>query len=473
MSVKFFGGVAIGAIVGGSIVYTSLNKKIKQQNIDAAERIEEHEKEVANILEARDEIISDYEKEIAELKKTVTVAVEANINAGVLCNNGIELYRRLLDPDMLADIADIDDGDYRDECLSVIDDVASTISAKISNVNFANISNNDLGIIMKEITDNMDDATDKIKDVIDTYQSEHEDEEDDDENEVTTITPGRVIVDCLDGTKKFFNAEPDDGFEIIDGSNPTDNEFCIDAQNIPELYKFMFDSIKDQLSYHYVAEIDGNTFERLIEDMTIIVTLSYVNDDSMDMVVTAVNAVVPFELFGESIGDKMYKIYSIEGGELDLANALDYFRSNHSDRGNEDRETNTDESSIKTEKPIKNEEEVVKPIQQLQFESPVSDDAIQFVIETVGYNRDSLMSFIGNLKVLMKVNSEAAESIYSAYSDIITEIQDLNNQGKLTDIELGKYYTSIKAIHTNMKKNYGSAIKSYKQSMREKAAANE
>jgi len=80
------------------------------------------------------------------------------------------------------------------------------------------------------------------------------------------------------------------------------------------------------------------------------------------------------------------------------------------------------------------------------------------------------VSFVGNLKILMIVNSEAGNAIYDAYKSTIEEIQILLYEDKLTTDEITNYYNSIRAIMANMKKNYGSSIKAYKHRMRDSAS---
>jgi hypothetical protein len=118
-----------------------------------------------------------------------------------------------------------------------------------------------------------------IKDIID-----YADDDDDDDDDIVpdqlnqTVSPKHVILLDINGKSTCFDADPDDGFEILDGSDPENNDYCFIAQNIPKLYRVLFDSIKDQLKSHYVYKIDSELFDELLEDMVITVSVSFVNE---------------------------------------------------------------------------------------------------------------------------------------------------------------------------------------------------
>ena len=469
MSIKYLGGIISGMCIGGGITYAILNKKIKnmsENNSDMVRLIKDFENKISEINNDHDNYQIDSADKISILEKSCH-------NAKMVCEQVSNSYKELLNPDMLADITIMDDVDHIDECLSAIEKATKSIHNLSTSINFDCISNTTCKTFINDTNDIMGITTDIISKSIKTYQDNfmnNDDDDEDDDEELKLVSPKRVIINSIRGTSKIFEAEPDDGFEIIDGSDPDNNDYCIDSKNIPALYNFLFASVVDQLSCHYVAEIDKETFNTLIEDMVITVSLSFINET--DVVITAVNAAVPFELFGESIDNNKYNIYTIHGGELELANVMDYFRSGCDSNNNKTSQNDSTKNSSITETENKKEEKKVVKTNydkvSIAFDSAISDDAVQFIVDTIGYNRESLVAFIGKLKILMKANPEAGEAIYNAYNAIFEEVQILIHDEKLTEEDIARCYNSIRAIYSNMKKNYSASIKSYKQTEREK-----
>ena len=100
---------------------------------------------------------------------------------------------------------------------------------------------------------------------------------------------------------------------------------------------------------------------------------------------------------------------------------------------------------------------------------PVTDDEIvSFFNKMIGFNSESLKSFVGKLHVLFKANTEAASSIATALDVIIEDIIDDYNSDTLTDSSKAVYSNSIRALITNMKKNYSADIKVYTQTHNKK-----
>lgn len=444
MSTKLFGGIAIGVTLTGCAAYFLYNKKIKD--------IKDHEKnleeEVSKINESlnirtteRDTIDSNFQK-----LKNKYLSLDTDNNKMIkLYSYLIGAYASIIDVDMLADIANLTDIDDRDECLSKIEKAINTLKEIEDDAN-ENLSKLNHKQLESRISTTINDMGKNIKDIIDLSEDDADDEDDD-----ITISPIKIIMKTLDGNTKIFDADPDDGFEVLDGSNPDENDYCIIAQNVPALYKFLFASIKDQLAYHYVSVINPDVFDALLEDMVITVSLSFINET--DAEVTSVNAVVPFELFTEELVDKKYKVYCVKEGELDIADAVRYFKTHNTDT---DKDLGTNFT--------KPEQQEVTEIKKIQFDisnAGLDDNTIQFLINTIGFNRDSLKSFFGKLKILMQTNPEAGESIKTAFIDIVTSINMKLVENELDEGAIIKATTSLKALILNMKKNYGSSLKSY------------
>ena len=64
---------------------------------------------------------------------------------------------------------------------------------------------------------------------------------------------------------------------------------------------------------------------------------------------------------------------------------------------------------------------------------------------------------------MRKVNSEASIAIEAVLADIINEIRAAISNNTLTDEEKARLSNSLRALITNMKKNYGAVIKAYTQ----------
>ena len=357
-----------------------------------------------------------------------------------------ESYYELLDPIMWTKIMAIQQIDDRDECLSEINNARNDIK-----------NSNDVD----EIDDIVINATNIINGIIKTAKDEpvHDDEDD---NDPVYIYPDKVIIDELYGNepKEFFIN--DKGLEVLDYDQDNDT-YMVYARG--KLYKFLFNSIKDQLSYHYLAEINKKSFDELMEELPIVVTVSFI-DDSMTMVVTdTTNMSIPFVMFGETNKNGECKIYTTrEEGLFDLDDARKYFRSDDSDHDTETQQNDIPEDSVNTE--IKKEEKIVVN-NHGEFDSPLSEEAVMFISETVGYNRDSLKGFTKQLDILMTINPDAGDAIYNAYNDIVMDILTA------TSIDADAYRGSIKALHNNMKTNYGAEIKAYKHKIKESSRNND
>lgn len=444
MNAKIFGGMVIGTILGGGLTYaicrkhhTDIESKYKAKVDSLAEELNMHKTTIATLQTETDGLYKECER---------SGLVERKVND--VYQQMVSAYQAIADVNMIADIANIKDIDVRDECLTSIEHANTKVTnlAKIcfnyvTDIDLLNDTSNKIDNIIKTMTDTIKTT------IIDYDQDDDDDDEDVDDNEIAlAISPKHIILKCLGGQDKIF--KPESGsFEVLDGSDPDENDFCILAENVKPLYDFLFMSIKNQLKSHYVSEIDLDTFDEIIDDMIITVSLAYINET--DTVITAVNAVVPFEIFGDSPLTEISKTYSINETLLmngDIQRYFDSRQRNHSNRAAQ----LSDISAIQpTTEPI------------FKFVPDLSDDTIRYIVQTIGYNRDALKSFIGKLEILLNANFEAGDVIRSTFFDIATEIDETNHNGRLDDAAKNRFSSNIRALILNMKRNYGMIIRGH------------
>jgi hypothetical protein len=428
---KFIGGVAVGAGVATVFAYFGY-KHILAQKIKEREAIIKALKERIKTL--TDEKTSEA-KNADERYQTLLNAYE---NICTFNNKITQAFTLILNPDMIADIASISDVDLRDECLSHIEETVEFISTLIVHKN-EKMTKDELNEIIEKVTVKINKMTDDIRQCID---DDEDDDDEPDEEIMGMVSPKKLILKGINCEDKVFEVDPDIGFEVINGSDTENNDYCIYAQNDSNLYKFLRDSIREQLSNHYVSKIDPIIFEDMTEELMITVSFSFINDT--DAEITEVASVIPFEIFN----DDKHK-YVVKDGEIpnDKLIQLDGDSSDSSE--SDDREKITPDDG-ETEK----EEKVVTTI----------DDPMWYVINTIGYNRDSLAHFIGCLDILRKANPEAGASVSDTFVSIINEIQKCENANEMTDAKKSEFCAQIKALARNMKQNYKSDINSYSQS---------
>lgn len=443
---KLIGGAVMGTIFGAGITAAIYNHKVKLLKLQKAEAKVNSDEEIAK-LNSDLEFEQLYRNKLGELHKST-----------------ISAFNHICNVDMLADISQLND---IDSCLTAIKDAAQSIT-DASDIDFSVILDEKIVTAHKSmISDYATDACREIMDIIDNddvddtdidvVDDSDNDSDDDGDNEIPTISPKTIIIQSLDGSVKAFDAEPDIGFEVLDGSDPENNDYCIMAQNIPALYNFLHDSIKSQLKEHYVFKIDTDTFDYIIEDMVITVSLAFI--DEATMVVTDASAVVPFEIFGETANDGTIKFYNIAEGELNIDSAIKYFGNTTSIDDIQNEPTGAVQNSVDTkEKKNPPEEKMVNKQIANDFDTSLSDENIQYIFDTIGYNQQALKVFMGKLGVLMRINPEAGMTIYDAYVEILRDIHTHEDNDELTENKQNLISNSLKALINNMKKNYGHDI---------------
>ena len=437
-----FGGIAVGGAAVACLTY--INNKKTQKNInklkDENQSLKTSVTKAESCLEESIEELKYTKESNDEIRKTFRALRTAYENLCKFHNQTSICFSQLIDPNMLADICDLTCTSDRDACLKRVEDVVTTINRLAITHKDEMLTEDQVDTKIDKLHTIIGEMSDELRDII--RNSEDDDDEDDDEIEATTVSPKRILFTDISGRLKSFEADPDVGFEVLDGSDPENNDYCIIAQNIPPLYNLLFDSIKDQLKNHHTATIDADAFDNLLDDMLITVSFSFVNDD--EAVITAVNAVVPFEIFTEDISDDKFVVYTIKEGELKTDNVMRYFRN--SSRGNtvSSRKENSAEGGVETEISETSEEEI---------DVSMSADNIQFVVETIGFNRDALQSFAGKLNILQKVNPDVAKNIMAGWGVILREIHTLKASNKLTDEAIQQEINAINALYTQLKKH--------------------
>ena len=453
MNFKVFGGIAAGAVIGCGAAMLFYNKKIKELKIGR----ETAESELSKISYDYDQKLEKLTVKYNDLEFTSSIAKQ---NIILLYNAMQDAYCKISNVDMLADISAIKDVPLRDKCFSYIDSAIVNID-KLCNLSDEAIS---VPAIVKNAIDNIHDCAKTmqldISRILEMYTDNDDDEDDDDEYEndsdIETISPRHIILNCIDGKSMVFDADPDGGFEVLDGSDVENNDYCIVAQNVPKLYNILFDSVKEQLQSHYVAKINSDAFDMILDDLVITVSLEFINDT--DAVITAVNAVVPFELFGLNTKEKTIQIYTIKEGELDNGDVIHYFRSALGSYNIQNQQECLEQDMAKTSKETEME---IAEATKSNIDVSVSDENIQFIINTIGYSKESLKSFMTKMAVLYRINSEAAESIESAYADIIREIYFIKANNKIDESNKLRIANLLRSLIYNMNRNHGSAIKAY------------
>ncbi len=435
---SLFGGVALGASAAGIYTYFR-HKKTLTPYVNEVNRYQRLEKELMTDKEKSDHMVEEVKY--------------AYKNLCEMHNRTIDAYDTLVNPDMLADISNINDDGYRDECLEEIERASKHIKS-ITYISDAGIfyTEDKLESDTSMLLNTTSTMSENIKRSIYDDDNAFDDDDDDDNNsETQTVSPRKLILNRVDGEAKIFDTDPDVGFEVLDGSNPDANDYCIVAQNVPALYNFLFNSIKSQLQSHYVSKISADAFDNLLEDMIITISFSFINDT--DAEITEINAVVPFEVFNDVSDIKNNKIYCIKNGELTNDNIIHYFRSISPKHDVEGRKTSNSEVRSSSQKM---EKKVVKNI-----DTSLSEENIKFITESIDFNRESLKSFVGKLGILLKANPEAGEAINDVFRTIIIEIHDAISENKLSDEYKASLVNTLKALNTNMRKNYGADIKRY------------
>lgn len=335
---------AIGVAVGAAGAYVIADRKNKQtettiHNLEQENRIlhsivEKLKNNVSTLISDRDSNASKVEK----LNTKYTELYEKLENICALHNISVSAFCKLLDPDMLADITDIDDIKYRDACLGAIENAALIISTNTSISATDKIDEEIKNSKIAKIMDTIEDMTNFINDVIIEYEEECDDEDDEDDDE----------------------EDEENGDDDI----CTDECDCID-----------------------------------------------VSDENSDEC-------------------------SIENSEME-------------------------ETEVKQNQTMEEQDEMVIPEDFEEFEIGWDDNTFDFIINKIGYNENALRAFKPKLELLEKLIPEAGDAYKHAFIDIAVETYNLVRENKLTDDDIIRITSSIKALITNMKKNHGSLLKAH------------
>jgi hypothetical protein len=346
---------------------------------------------------------------------------------------------------MIADISTISDIRLRDKCLKEIDDCVTYISTHI--IHKSELMDDDTtNDLISKVNKRVAVMVDSISELLEEAGDIDEEDDDDVDEDVETVSPKKLILKGVDCPDKIFKLDPDIGFEVIEGSDPENNDYCIYAQNDANLYNFLRDSIRDQLSTHYSVKLNKDAFDDMIEDLLITVSFSFINET--DAVITEVASVIQFNNFK----DRKNNTY-VTKERYDHDNHVHSCTCGHDSVDTNDHDQSVNETETQEEE---NYEEV-------SMVSMPQDEILTFLVDKVGANRDSMKHFINTLTILQKANPEAYESISDAFVDIMEDIEETDRNGKLTDEKKMEVRAQIKTIVRNMKKHYGADINLYLQ----------
>ena len=120
MSKKLFAGIAIGSAITtavASIINASAKKKTDIKNAEI-------ESQLKKLIEERDSAVSKLESDDERYQKLMN----GYENICTFNNKLTQAFNIILNPDMIADIANIDEITLRDACLSEIENTVSIIS---------------------------------------------------------------------------------------------------------------------------------------------------------------------------------------------------------------------------------------------------------------------------------------------------------------------------------------------------------
>jgi hypothetical protein len=445
MSGKIIGGIAIGAAFTATVGSIFHAYKMKKKEIELAKL----KSQVKTLTEEKETETKTHEQRCEKLMHDY-----ANLCA--LNEKITQAFNIILNPDMIADIANIDNIEMRDACLSEIENCVSTISKYIIHRTEI-LSDEKLKEIIDKVMDHVNEMTTNIKKYIDDYNADIDDSDDEDVDEdgdddviEETVSPRKIILKGVNCEDKIFVVDPDIGFRVI---TIEDGDYCIYAQNAAKLYNFLKESIKEQSSAHYVAKIDPVIFENMMgDDVKIMISLRFIN--KTDAIVTSASTITPFEIFNDN-----GKFYQVEDGEVSHDNIIHFIRSHSNSSADVIRKENL---------PISSDEKIVsdpsqKVIKYTKADKPDTTDDIDgyinYIAETIGYNHEGLMAFKKRMNALSVIKPEAYASVYAAFIDIINNIPD-----KLTTEDVPQITRNLDALLKNIKTHYGAEIKAYYQS---------
>lgn len=276
-----------------------------------------------------------------------------------------------------------------------------------------------------------------------------DDDDDEDEDDVFVIHPTDIVVKCVNGNNKVYKADSVEGFEVIlADSDIEENQYCIMAQYIPELYSDLKASVMNQIKDHYVNQIDNESFEYLLDEVEIVIYLNLAEDNIA--LLSGVKAVIPFDVFSVVTEDSGVLYFNTTDSiveDVDLQYFIGY-----------DEDDNNDSSNNAESDPIIEDPENIEVI-------------VDFVVESINFNRDSLKGFVGKLDILKEVNPDAALDAYKELFDIVREIHRAKNSNDISNDVANGLKTRLQLLKEDTLKNHGGEIRKHKQQMKEAANA--
>ena len=462
--------IAIGvgsAIIGAAGTYLVLKPKL----YDAKCTIDKHKGERDSICNEKINLKFQYMEMCSLVNKMRS-----------LLSNSRDRYINLLNPDLFEEIGDLA-FDERSHCYEIINEINEMIDYIIK------ISENDPQDVNSLFNDNVEPIIDRLKQYLQAHASEEEDEDnvdtdisidpddDDDEDDDEDDEPMMPILDIATfairniktGRMKYFRKPgPEEGYPVLEGSDIENGEFRILANANPELYNFLLNCVKSQVRKgHIVANINPRVFDQMMDDIPIIIHLSLENEEYAT--ITAINAVIPFEIFKHN-----KQVYAVEDLEVELNdNIVRTLTGGICTNDVQDVEKCTCESCQQTEAEETEISEVAvtettEPDAQPAENVDAGDWLVSFINESIGYNRDSLRSFIGKLAILMKADRKSGENIRNRFNDIIRSIRSAQkdyDDGVVNDEQhieqLNTITQQLRTLISDMKKNHGNTIRAY------------
>ena len=126
----------------------------------------------------------------------------------------IKSFNRIIDSDLLADIASLHSSEKKNKCLHIIEKVKSELLSELDKCTSMNIIDNDA---IKNSIINIDNFIDEATDLL-SYTLHNDDSDDDDIDDVigvdmsddgdeltTTIYPSTIIMNCINGPAKVYD----------------------------------------------------------------------------------------------------------------------------------------------------------------------------------------------------------------------------------------------------------------------------
>lgn len=403
----------VGGAVGAAIMYAINNKKIRNQDVEKLKMLKETQS-LKDALETK----SDKYKRLEDVNTTLLD----------------DVYDKLTNIHMFADICNTCD-ETRDRCFAVIDQAREQIKEHVSSNEF------DRDVVNTIITE--------MEDMLRTIINSDDDCDCCDE----VITPKSILTRSVSdpGGIRIFDTSGVE-FDILDSDAENDRYFIrLEEKDHEEMYNFFHKSVVEQQNAQYARAIDIDAFEESMKDISILMTLTALDDDRM--IVTEFRAEIPFEVFSEN-----GKFYYIEGGELIPNDIIQFARSSASREHLQTKHEMLPKNCDSKETEDKEDEETIIEADLALF----SQENIDFLAETVGFSKSALNYYIPKLSVLKEIDESAYETVYKAFTSILQTVYNMESENLLDEESKQKFRNALQCLIQNMKKNYGNIIKNHK-----------